>query len=235
MTPTRLVLSCEHASARVPAAWTSVLPARHAWCRSHRGVDAGALALARHLARALRAPLVAATFTRLLVDANRSPDNPEAFSRFTRALPEHARARLLATLHRPHWVAVTRRVLAALSDGAECVHVAVHSFTPVLRGERRAVDVGLLFDPARGRERALATAWRHALESALPGLRVRANQPYRGDTDGLPTALRHTLAPDRYRGFELEINQRLVRGAAARWHALRAAVAETLRAVTRPA
>jgi predicted N-formylglutamate amidohydrolase len=228
--PLALVLTCEHASPRVPPPFAGAIAPGHAWLRSHRGFDAGAPALARHLAHALRAPLVSARFTRLLVDPNRSPDNPAVFSRFTRGLPAAVRARLLARLHRPHWAAVTRRVLAATGRGRTCLHVAVHSFTPVLRGARRAVDVGLLFDPARPGERAFAARWRRALRASLPDLRVRDNQPYAGASDGLPTALRHTLDAGRYLGFELEINQRLVRGPAARWRAVQRGVAAALAA-----
>ena len=62
-----LLVTCEHGGNRVPkryrrlfAGWESVLA-------SHRGYDPGALTLARELARAFDAPLVASTVTRLLV------------------------------------------------------------------------------------------------------------------------------------------------------------------------
>jgi predicted N-formylglutamate amidohydrolase len=191
---------------------------------SHRGWDPGALDVARRLARAWSAPLVAATTTRLLVDLNRSPHNPAVFSSRTRSLAHAQRDALLAQLHRPHWARV--RAALARADGG-VLHLAIHSFTPVLRGARRNFAIGILYDPARRRERALARAWQRRLRAALPGVGVRLNAPYRGDSDGLTSALRVELPASRYRGFEIELNQRWIATAAQR-RALAAALAAHL-------
>jgi predicted N-formylglutamate amidohydrolase len=104
--------------------------------------------------------------------------------------------------------------------------LAIHSFTPVLRG-RRGFAIGILYDPARRRERALAQAWQRRLRSALPGVGGRLNAPYRGDSDGLTSVLRVELPASRYRGFEIELNQRWIATAAQR-RALAAALAAHL-------
>jgi predicted N-formylglutamate amidohydrolase len=90
------------------------------------------------------------------------------------------------------------------------LHFAVHSFTPVLRGETRAKDVGLHYDPSRGPERSAAIAWQRQLRESHPDLRVRRNAPYRGNADGLTTALRRERSARRYVGIEIELNQRVV-------------------------
>jgi predicted N-formylglutamate amidohydrolase len=87
------------------------------------------------------------------------------------------------------------------------IHIAVHSFTPVLDDVVRDADIGILYDPARTSERTLAMAWKRMFD---PALRVRCNVPYRGASDGLATALRKRWPASRYMGFELEINQRIV-------------------------
>ena len=87
------------------------------------------------------------------------------------------------------------------------VHIGVHSFTPVLNGVTRAVDVGFLFDPARLGEAAFCRAWQQALHRRCPTWRVRRNVPYRGVNDGLTTTLRQQTSPDAYWGIELEMNQ----------------------------
>ena len=56
---------------------------------------------------------------------------------------------------------------------------------------------------------------------------MRRNAPYRGDADGLTTALRRELPVSRYEGIELELNQRLIASAAQR-RALAAALAALL-------
>ena len=218
------MITCEHGGNRVPRAERALFARRGRLLASHRGFDAGALDVARRLARAWRAPLVAATTTRLLVDLNRSPHNPAVFSVLTRELPRARRDALLARHHRPHWQRV-RKTLATCRGHA--LHLAIHSFTPVLRGARRDFGIGILYDPKRRRERERALAWQRRLACALPGVRVRRNAPYRGAADGLTTALRRELPAGRYEGIELELNQRLIASAAQR-RALAAAIAALL-------
>ena len=220
-----VVLSCEHASARVPARWAPLFAGQERVLASHRGSDRGALSLARELARRLDAPLCACTTTRLLADANRSAGHPRVFSEWTRVLPETERLQILARCWAPHREAVEAAVLAALRRGGRVLHVSVHSFAPRLGGTSRGCDVGLLYDPARAAERTLCARWRGALRETDPLLRVRRNHPYRGAADGLTTALRRRFAPTRYLGIELEVSQGL-RGS--RLAALPALLAQTL-------
>ncbi|MGE0158183.1 MAG: N-formylglutamate amidohydrolase [Gemmatimonadales bacterium] len=202
-------MTAEHGGHDVPPEWRALFRGRAAMLASHRGWDPGALDLARKLAGALDAPLVTATVTRLLVDLNRSPHNPRVFSEVTRGLPRGERRGLIERYHRPHWDAVRGRLQRALRGRGTVLHVAVHSFTPVLAGIRRKPDVALLYDPARPGERTLVAAWAPALAAALPSRCVRRNDPYRGRTDGLPTAMRRELGRG-YVGIEIEVNQRHV-------------------------
>lgn len=227
--PLRLVLSCEHGGNRVPAALRGCFRAAGAVLASHRGFDPGALAVARVLARKLGAPLFAATTSRLVVDLNRSPDHPRVFSEFTRDLPPAVRARLLARSHRPHRERVARAVAQRLARGAVVLHVAVHSFTPVLDGEVRRGDIGVLFDPARRAEAAFHRRWKRAFAVVAPTWRVLANDPYRGTSDGLTTALRRRFGRG-YLGVELELNQRLFAGGQRATARVAAAVAAALAA-----
>ncbi len=98
----------------------------------------------------------------------------------------------------------------AAAGGRRSVHVAVHSFTPALAGERRSADVGLLYDPRRAGERALCARWQAILGELDPTLRVRRNYPYRGISDGLPSWLRRRFPGRSYAGVELELNQALL-------------------------
>lgn len=206
-----LVLSCEHAGNQVPPAFDGCFTGAEEILAGHRGWDPGALAVALRLRDRFRAPLVATSVTRLLVDCNRREESPAVFSEFTRELPEAVREELLATWHRPHREAVRDAVVAASSRSrGRVLHVAVHSFTPVLDGALRQAEVGLLYDPARPGERALAARWRSRLRVQAPDLRVRRNYPYLGRADGLPTALRRVFPAEDYLGFELELNQALL-------------------------
>lgn len=206
---TRLLVTCEHAGNEVPAAYADLFADARAELDSHRGWDPGALGVALRLAVRRSAPLLATTTTRLLVEANRSPDNPGLFSARTRALPQAERARILDRFYHPHRRAVEQLVRDWADHAHRVLHVAVHSFTDVLDGQTRHLDVGLLFDPRRHAEADLCARWRAGLEAAC-GLRVRDNQPYLGTDDGLTTHLRSVFPEAAYAGVEVEIRQGLL-------------------------
>jgi predicted N-formylglutamate amidohydrolase len=203
-----IILSCEHASQHVPRRFAARFRGAGDVLASHRGHDIGAAWLARWLARRLGAPLFLGGITRLLVDLNRSLHHRHAFSSSAPALPAGDRALLVERYYRPYRDAVTAAVRARLRAGQRVLHVAVHSFTPVLDGTARTADVGLLYDPGRASERALCHAWQDALRALAPGIAVRRNYPYRGVADGFTTSLRRQLATPAYAGVELEVSQR---------------------------
>ncbi len=231
--PLRLVLTCEHADHRIPRAYASLFAGAKDVVLSHQGWDPGALLLARLMARRLEQPLLVTHWCRLLVESNRSPTNPRIWSRYTRGLPPEERARILARYWRPHRMAVEGAVATALARGERVVHVAVHSFTPVMDGVVRTADVGLLFDSRRKHESVFARRWAASLRSHDPELRVRYNYPYLGLADGLATALRRRHPASRYLGFELELNQ--ARSTAPDWRRLGGVLATSLaEALARP-
>ncbi|HHO47738.1 MAG TPA: N-formylglutamate amidohydrolase [Desulfobacteraceae bacterium] len=210
--PCRLLVTCEHARNRVPAAWRPFFAGSEAILSTHRAYDPGALAMARALAATFGADLLSASVSRLLVDSNRSETNPRVFSSFTRKLDREGRERLLARYYRPHLREVTDNVAAAVSRNLVLVHIGVHTFTPELRGRVRRADVGLLYDPAREKEKTLCGLWQKELRQREPDLLIRRNYPYLGRTDGLPTMLRRQFPASVYLGIELEVNQRLFAG-----------------------
>jgi predicted N-formylglutamate amidohydrolase len=160
------------------------------------------------LAYRLGAPLFFSTVTRLLVDLNRSRHHRGLFSEFTRPLPAKLRQEILAEHYAPYRAGAEAAVAEIVAAGDRAVHLSAHSFTPVMRGRERRVDVGLLFDPSRPRERAFCEQVRAALVSRRGDLRVRFNQPYRGTADGFTTALRRRFPAKSYLGIEIEVNQR---------------------------
>ena len=59
---------------------------------------------------------------------------------------------------------------------------------------------------------------------------MRRNYPYKGYADGLTTYLRTRYPDPRYRGVELEVNQKHPLGDPARWRALRKQLVASLAA-----
>jgi predicted N-formylglutamate amidohydrolase len=110
------------------------------------------------------------------------------------------------------------------------IHIAAHSFTPVLGGIVRRADVAWLYDPRRAGETLLARRWQAALAQRAPGLRLRRNYPYQGRSDGLASLLRKRYPDPAYVGIELEVNQRFVAQGGAPWETLRSDLIESLAA-----
>lgn len=207
-----LVLSCEHAGARVPAEYRHLFASKAAQkaLESHRGSDLGALAVARSLHRALGAPLYASSVTRLLVDLNRSEGHPRLLSEFSRQLGPAERHALLERYYFPHRDSVESWIRQQIGTGACVLHIGVHSFAARFDGKLRTADVGLLYDPSRSGERLLCERWKSLLGVCDPNLRVRRNYPYLGKSDGFVTYLRRCFAPSSYLGIELEVNQSIL-------------------------
>lgn len=228
-----LVVTCEHGGNRVPPSYRSLFRGRARVLGSHRGYDPGALDMARYLSRQLATPLEFATVTRLLVDLNRSVGHPSVFSELSRSIEGGGRADILRRFYHPHRDRVESRIASLVGRGGTVLHVASHSFTPVLKGEVRTADVAWLYDPGRAREKRFCRRWRDELGAIRPDLRLRRNYPYRGSADGLTTHLRSKFTPSRYLGVELEVNSKWFLGDRDDWLRLRRSVAAALALATR--
>ncbi len=203
-----LVLSCEHASWRLPqdvdlGVPSDVLTSQASW-------DHGALEIAAALSAEVGLPVHTGAFSRMFVDLNRAADHPDV-------IPAHSygadvlgnlgltagdRAARLAQYHAPYWDAIRHDVVAQLADRGAVLHLSSHSFAPELDPTNRAFDCGVLYDPAHAFEAELAEQLLIALREA--GLAVRANQPYTGTGPAVCTSLRREFAGKRYAGIELE-------------------------------
>lgn len=210
MTRNALIVTCEHGGCSIPEAYAPLFAGQEALLRTHRGWDAGALALARQMAALLQAPLFYSETSRLVADLNRSVGHYQLYSEFTRGVPPAAKREMLEAHYFPHRLAVESAIAQAVAAGSRVVHIGSHSFTPELHGVVRSADVGLLYDPRRPGEQALSIAWLRALGRLEPALRLRRNYPYQGKANGLASSLRRRYTAQQYVGIELEVNQRFV-------------------------
>lgn len=226
-----VLISCEHGGNQVPEPYRPLFAGQDALLATHRGWDIGILPLARRFASGLQAPLQAAEVTRLLVDLNRSLHNRTLWSEFTRELPAAEQQRLLQRHYHPFRQAAEQAVAARLAEGERLLHLAVHSFTPELRGKVRSAEIGLLYDTASEGERRFCRQWQMALQQRAPQLRIRRNYPYRGSSDSVGKALRQQFGTERYLGIELEVNQALPLGPEAAWERIQQDLLETFRQV----
>lgn len=221
-----IILSCEHASNHVPGKYQVLFADAEADIQSHRGWDPGALELARQLQALSHMPVLHGEVTRLLIEINRSVDNPELWSEYTTHLSQKEKRSLIDTYYHPYLLQLSNRIKSTIHSGQHALHVSVHSFTPVWHEKPRTVDIGILFDPQRTEESNYAHAWIDALKEALPALRIIPNAPYAGTDDGLTTILRKQFSPDKYSGIEIEVSQALF--AHPEWEQQKNTIADTL-------
>lgn len=198
-----LVLSCEHASVRLPSPYS--WPAEDAWLvGTHWSYDLGARALTLELSAELRASAVLSRFTRLLIDANRALGQPDLFRSvaegkaiaLNRELDEAERARRIDLYYKPFHSALDQ----ALARCEAPLLLSIHSFTPNYEGDVRSVEIGVLFN----HEEVHARALHDALTSEFDG--VRENEPWSGKGGLIYSAEVHAQRFGRV-PLELEVRQ----------------------------
>jgi len=74
-----LLISCEHAGNEVPDSYSTLFSDANEVLESHRGWDPGALEVAQFLVDQLQVQSFLMPVTRLLIEMNRSLDNPQLF------------------------------------------------------------------------------------------------------------------------------------------------------------
>tara|TARA_Y100001980_G_C14556914_1_gene353495 strand:- start:3890 stop:4597 length:708 start_codon:yes stop_codon:yes gene_type:complete len=203
----QVVISCEHASNEVPEAYRSLFVQAESDLNSHRGWDPGSYDIAEHLGKHLESDPFVYPYTRLLVEPNRSLDNEQLFSEFSKLLSRKEKIQLVNTYYKPYRELVESQIRELTGKGP-VLHLGIHTFTPDWNGTRRDVDIGILFDPGRDYEQQYA----HLLVDQLSGngFVVKENEPYLGISDGFTTYLRTRFEDTQYMGFEIEVSQGLL-------------------------
>jgi predicted N-formylglutamate amidohydrolase len=197
------VLVCEHASNRLPAS-LGTLGLPRSELQRHIAWDIGAEEVARLLSRRIDAPLVLQRYSRLAFDCNRPPDSADAMPEISettdipgnRHLSPDDKLRRTREIYRPFHAAVADLLDRRAADGRRSVVVTTHSFTPVYRGTRRTVELGILYDRDNGLADTLITSF--------PTVDARRNEPY-GPQDGVLHTLNLHAAPRGLRHAMIEI------------------------------
>ena len=194
----RWLLTCDHASNRVPE-WINGgdLGICAEDMSRHIAYDVGAAGVTEALAEVMDAPAVLSRFSRLVIDPNRGEDDPTLLMRLYDGtiIPANRNADRddlelrLNRLYRPYHAAYAA-LAAAREDRVIC---AVHSFTPQLRGRPpRPWQIGLLHSHLDTR---LAELLIDRLRQETD-LCVGDNEPYNGHLPG-DAIDRHALKAGR--------------------------------------
>lgn len=210
-----VVLVCEHAGKVIPKSLGSMgLPPED--LTRHIAWDIGAEAVARALAQALDAPLVLQRYSRLVYDCNRPPESPDAMpavSETTRIpanekLSAGSRLARIREIYRPFHDRVARLLDQRAARGVASFFITIHSFTPVYKGVKRLLDLGVLYDQdTRLADKIVQSFGR------MKDITVKRNEPY-GPQDGVCHTLNLHAGPRGLPYAMLEIRNDLIAQAA---------------------
>jgi predicted N-formylglutamate amidohydrolase len=147
----------------------------------HIAWDIGIAGVTENLSAALDATAALQTYSRLVIDCNRDPSWPSAMpaiSEFTEIpgnahLTEADRSARTKEIFLPYHHRIAALLDARAAIGRRTVLVAMHSFTPVFKGEPRMIEVGVLYF----RRTKLATIMLDLLRNE-GDLTVGENAPY---------------------------------------------------------
>jgi predicted N-formylglutamate amidohydrolase len=215
-------LTADHAGRAIPAR-LGTLGVPQAERERHIAWDIGIAGVTERLSTLIDATAVLQTYSRLVIDCNREPGHATSIpeiSELTEIPGNHHLTPQQREARRREVFAPYHDQIAALLDardaeGRRTVLIAMHSFTPIFKGEPRSVQVGVLYN----RDDRLARIMLELLR-AEPDLVVGDNTPYaitdtsdytvpvHGEQRGLPHV-------------EIEIRQDLIADAAgqAEWAA----------------
>lgn len=176
-----ILLVCDHASLRMPKK-LGTMGLDPAARRCHLALDIGAGPLTESLSVELGVTAVVCQYSRLVIDCNRQLMDPGAFLEFgdgvivpgNRNIKRDDKALRADEIYWPYHDAIDAQLSRFGQIGVTPVFVAIHSFTPVLNGESRQWEVGVLWDQDRETAETFIEGFRRA------GLVVGDNEPYSG-------------------------------------------------------
>lgn len=176
-----ILLVCDHAACAFPASLGDMGLDPFAR-RCHLAIDIGAGSLTEYLADRLGVTAVLAQYSRLVVDCNRDLMDPSVFLAYgdgilvpgNNNLRQSAKDARANEIYWPYHAAVEAQVERLLDAGSPPAFVSIHSFTPVLNGEARSCEIGILWDKDQGLRNIFLDDFREA------GFVVGDNEPYSG-------------------------------------------------------
>jgi predicted N-formylglutamate amidohydrolase len=198
-----LLLVADHAGRAVPRALDRLGVGAAEWER-HIAWDIGIAGVGRMLADRLGATLIQQNYSRLVIDCNRPPGTPASIPEISELTPIPGNVGLsdaqkdmrAGEIFWPYHRRIDAELQRRQQAGRAAALIALHSFTPVFKGDARAWHAALLYNRDPRLAQRLLTLLQQ--EQALV---VGDNQPYfvsdttdytipvHGERRGLPHAL----------------------------------------------
>ncbi len=179
----RLLLVGDHVSNAIPRALED-LGLDRAALGQHIAWDIGTRKLINHLSAHLDAPAVLAGFSRLVVDLNRSLEDPSLIPEVSdntpipgnRNLSEDHRNQRIHHFYTPYRMAIDDMLRDFRGRGIVPAFISIHSFTPQMGGFRRPWHAGILWD----KDPRIPVPLMQNLRALPGGFNIGDNEPYSG-------------------------------------------------------
>jgi predicted N-formylglutamate amidohydrolase len=176
-----VLLVCDHASCRFPQALGDMGLDPFAR-RCHLAIDIGAGKLTEKIAKSLGFTAVIAQYSRLVIDCNRQLMDPGAFLEYgdgilvpgNRNLTQADKDARADAIYWPYHNAIEDQIKRLSAVGPAPAFISIHSFTPVLNGVSRAIQMGVLWD----KDSRLSDIFIEEFRAA--GFLTGDNEPYSG-------------------------------------------------------
>ena len=210
MKPTVLILSCEHATNRVPVAYQPLFAHALDILQSPKAYDLGAIDIASHLQASLSCDMVQSNVTRLLVDCDHSEHHAKCFSKFTKKLDPVEKKNLITTYYLPFYHRLDKIIDANVAADKQVLHISIHTFAPKSHGHIYHSGVGILYDSHRHGEKEVARLIHGLLLQENMPYKVRLNYPFSGSKDYVLSHFRKKHDQKHYLGIKIDMNQALL-------------------------
>ena len=205
-----VLLVCDHASHRFPRS-LGTMGLDYLNRHSHVVHDIGAGTLVEMLANTLGVTAVLCQYSRLIVDCNRELVDHNAFLKFNDGVDIPANHNLrsdekekrASEIYWPYHNAIEGQIGRLKDQGINPVFISVHSFSPVINGEARKWEIGVLWD----KDSTTAEFFLSNLGEA--GYFVGDNKPYSGK-DPEDFTIDHHAEPSGLPHVGIEIRQDLI-------------------------
>ena len=180
----KVLLVGDHVSNRIPGALEK-LGLEDSVLEQHVAYDIGTRKLITHLSQHLDAPAVLAGYSRLVVDLNRSLEDPSVIPESSDNIPipgnqgltPEQRALRIHCFYTPYRVTIDRMLQRFRERGIVPAFISIHSFTPQLTdSEHRPWNIGLMWD----KDPRIPVPLLNKLRAHTNGINVGDNEPYSG-------------------------------------------------------
>jgi len=149
----KFFLTADHAGRAIPRR-LGTLGLTDSDLQRHIAWDIGIAGVTEKLADALDAAAVVQAYSRLVIDCNREPGWATSIPEISEvtaipgnaAIPPAEREARRREIFLPYHQRIAEMLDARVAAGRRTVLIAMHSFTPVFKGEPRDIEVGVLYN-----------------------------------------------------------------------------------------